>query len=52
MAEAAYREWLKRKAAEPHTPRASPTRYYNRNGISIIVRMFARQHILNQNELY
>ncbi|KAJ1356209.1 hypothetical protein KIN20_013882 [Parelaphostrongylus tenuis] len=26
MAEAAYREWLKRKAAEPHTPRASPTR--------------------------
>ncbi|VDL68076.1 unnamed protein product [Nippostrongylus brasiliensis] len=27
MAEAAFREWLKRKAAEPHTPRASPSRY-------------------------
>ncbi|KAK6029825.1 hypothetical protein OSTOST_04054 [Ostertagia ostertagi] len=26
MAEAAFREWLKRKAAEPHTPRASPSR--------------------------
>ncbi|KAL6723012.1 hypothetical protein Aduo_018066 [Ancylostoma duodenale] len=26
MAEAAFREWLKRKASEPHTPRASPSR--------------------------
>ena len=25
-AEAAFREWLKRKAAEPKTPRASPSR--------------------------
>lgn len=27
-AEAAFREWLKRKAAEPRTPRASPSRYF------------------------
>lgn len=25
-ADAAFREWLKRKAAEPRTPRASPSR--------------------------
>lgn len=27
QAEAAFREWLKRKASEPRLPKASPSRY-------------------------
>ncbi|CAL2050663.1 unnamed protein product [Caenorhabditis brenneri] len=43
-AEAAFREWLKRKAAEPKTPRASPSR----EAISKHLKDEARQRVMNQ----
>ncbi|WKY16614.1 hypothetical protein Q1695_001337 [Nippostrongylus brasiliensis] len=43
MAEAAFREWLKRKAAEPHTPRASPSR----EQISLHLKEDARHRVYN-----
>lgn len=43
MAEAAFREWLKRKAAEPHTPRASPSR----EQICLHLKEDARQRVYN-----
>ncbi|CAI2356348.1 unnamed protein product [Caenorhabditis sp. 36 PRJEB53466] len=43
-ADAAFREWLKRKAAEPKTPRASPSR----EQISKHLKDEARQRVINQ----
>ncbi|CCD66638.1 KfrA_N domain-containing protein [Caenorhabditis elegans] len=43
-ADAAFREWLKRKAAEPRTPRASPSR----EAISKHLKDEARQRVINQ----
>ncbi|CAD6188844.1 unnamed protein product [Caenorhabditis auriculariae] len=43
-AEAAFREWLKRKAVEPRTPRASPTRAQ----ISKHLKDEAKQRVINQ----
>ncbi|CAB3411605.1 unnamed protein product [Caenorhabditis bovis] len=43
-AEAAFREWLKRKAVEPKTPRASPSR----EAISRHLKDEARQRVINE----